>query len=164
MSVNGTRWMDVVDEWELGGRQGDVPPGMGEPEPERDASKRDYFTPYPNAWLLRPEVINIYFYLSSNRSFFADLFFFFHRLSNVFLLCGGLREMSSGENVVTGFSKLSRNIHVRNMVIRAFVVSMGRMFKNLMKCRGISFLFFLFFPLYVMGLILFFFFLFIVGF
>ena len=65
MSVNGTRWMKVVDEWKLGGRQGDVPPGMGEPEPERDASKRDYYVPFPNAWLLRPEVIKktLFFYL-----------------------------------------------------------------------------------------------------
>jgi hypothetical protein len=62
MSSDGRRWMDVVDEWELGGgrrRQGDdddVPPGMGEPEPERNVDKRDYVTAYPNEWLLRPEV------------------------------------------------------------------------------------------------------------
>jgi hypothetical protein len=47
--------------------------------------------------------------------------------------------MLNGENVVTGFSKLSRNIHVRNMVIRAFVVSISRMLKNLMICQGILF-------------------------
>ena len=51
----GRRWMEVVDEWETGGRQG-IPPGMGEPEPEKDSSKRDYFSPWPNAYLLRPEV------------------------------------------------------------------------------------------------------------
>ena len=56
MTRNGRRWMEVVDEWELGGRQGDVPPGMGEPEPERNASRRDYHTPYPSEWQLRPEV------------------------------------------------------------------------------------------------------------
>ena len=39
----GWKW---VSEWELGGRQGDVPPGMGEPELE---GKRDYYSPYPNA-------------------------------------------------------------------------------------------------------------------
>ena len=48
--------MEVVDEWESGGRQGDVPPGMGEPEPERDLKKRDYYSLYPNAYFLRPEV------------------------------------------------------------------------------------------------------------
>ena len=69
MSSNGTRWMEVVDEWKSGGRQGDIPPGMGEPEPERDASKRDYFTPYPNAWLLRPEVIKPLFLSLSDRCF-----------------------------------------------------------------------------------------------
>ena len=56
MSGEGRRWMEVVDEWELGGRQGGVPPGMGEPEPEKNESKRDYDTPYPSEWLLRPEV------------------------------------------------------------------------------------------------------------
>ena len=29
--------MGVVEEWESGGGQGDVPPGMGEPGPERDS-------------------------------------------------------------------------------------------------------------------------------
>lgn len=52
----GKRWMEVVDEWESGGRQGDAPPGMGEPEPEPDLSKRDYYSSWPNAYLLRPEV------------------------------------------------------------------------------------------------------------
>ena len=73
MSGKGTRWMEVVDEWESKGRQGDIPPGMGEPEPERNASRRDYNTPYPNAWLLRPEVNNfffIFFTLSYRRFFY----------------------------------------------------------------------------------------------
>jgi mannosyl-oligosaccharide alpha-1,2-mannosidase len=56
MSGYGKRWMEVVDEWELGGRQGDVQPGMGEPEPESNTTRRDYYTAYPNDWLLRPEV------------------------------------------------------------------------------------------------------------
>ena len=34
--------MEVVDKLELGGRQGDVPSGTGEPRPERDSGKRDY--------------------------------------------------------------------------------------------------------------------------
>jgi len=61
MSKDGRRWMEVVDEWELGGRQGDVPPGMGEPEPEMDVNKRDYYTTYRNVWLLRPEAIECIF-------------------------------------------------------------------------------------------------------
>ena len=53
----GRRWMEVVEQWELEGRQrGDLPPGMGEPEPETDPRKRDYHTLRPNVWLLRPEV------------------------------------------------------------------------------------------------------------
>jgi mannosyl-oligosaccharide alpha-1,2-mannosidase len=57
MTVKGRRWMDVVDEWELGGRKdGELPPGMGEPGPERNANKRDYYSPFPNAYFLRPEV------------------------------------------------------------------------------------------------------------
>ena len=59
MTGKGRRWMEVVDEWELGGRQGGdgvLPPGMREPEPEKDKGKRDYFSPYPNAYFLRPEV------------------------------------------------------------------------------------------------------------
>jgi mannosyl-oligosaccharide alpha-1,2-mannosidase len=65
MSGDGRRWMEVVDEWELqGGRQsGELPPGMGEPEPERDPKKRDYSTSYPNVWLLRPEGIESIFIL-----------------------------------------------------------------------------------------------------
>ena len=61
MSAKGTRWMEAVDEWKLGGRQGDVPPGMGEPEPERNPSRRDYDTLYTNDWRLRPEVKNPFF-------------------------------------------------------------------------------------------------------
>ena len=142
----GKRWKEVVEKWELEGRQGGgggggVPPGMGEPEPERNASRRDYYTMYPMAWLLRPEVSFL---------FFLFFFFFFQaftvakrnifiRLSNVFLSCGGLREMLNGENAVTGFSKLSKNIHVRNMVIRALKVSVRGRFKNLMICRGMCY-------------------------
>ena len=55
----GKRWMDVVDEWELGGRQGDVPPGMGEPGPERDSRKRDYIS-YRSSYYLRPEVSTLF--------------------------------------------------------------------------------------------------------
>jgi len=57
----GKRWMEVVDEWESGGRQGDVPPGMGEPAPEPDSSKRDYYSSWPNAYLLRPETVESIF-------------------------------------------------------------------------------------------------------
>lgn len=39
MMTRGKRWMDMVNQWGLGGRQGDVPPGMGKPEPERDIKK-----------------------------------------------------------------------------------------------------------------------------
>ncbi|KAF8801529.1 hypothetical protein BYT27DRAFT_7216015 [Phlegmacium glaucopus] len=49
MPKQGRRWMEVVDEWKSGGRQGDVPPGIGEPEPEKEPGKRDYYTPWPNA-------------------------------------------------------------------------------------------------------------------
>ena len=55
MSKKGRRWMEVVDEWELAGRPGEVPPGMEEPEPEKNGTKRDYYG-RPNDYLLRPEV------------------------------------------------------------------------------------------------------------
>ena len=55
MEGDRKRWMDVVDEWELGGRQGDVPPGMREPAPERDSIKQDY-TLSRSYNYLRPEV------------------------------------------------------------------------------------------------------------
>jgi len=61
MSTAGRRWMEVVDEWELGGRQGDTPPGMGEPEPEKDSAKQDYSHFWPNAYLLRPETVESIF-------------------------------------------------------------------------------------------------------
>ena len=50
--------------------------------------------------------------------------------------------MLNGENAVTGFSKLSKNIHVRNMVIRALKVSVRERFKNLMICQGMYYPFF----------------------
>jgi len=112
MTGNGRRWMEVVDEWELGGRQGDVPPGMGQPEPEKDSGKRDYYSTYPNAYLLRPEVRKKIFF---SRAFSLLIVFDrMDRLLRVFSSCGGLREMLNGESLVMGFSKLSKNIHVRN--------------------------------------------------
>ena len=51
------------------GRRG-VPPGMGEPEPERDEKKRELGS--SNEWLLRPEVVPILFYLCA---FFLLIFF-----------------------------------------------------------------------------------------
>lgn len=73
-------WRDAyVNEWKtldgsswgmgIRGRRG-VPPGMGEPEPERDEKKRDYGS--SNEWLLRPEVVPILFYLCA---FFLLIFF-----------------------------------------------------------------------------------------
>ena len=58
MTRGGRRWMEVVDEWELGGRKGGdgLPPGMGEPELEANVGKRDYYSSHPNAYFLRPEV------------------------------------------------------------------------------------------------------------
>jgi len=65
MSTNGIRWMNVVEDWELGGRRsgGEVPPGMRDPEPERNETIRDYGSSYPNEWLLRPEAIECIFIL-----------------------------------------------------------------------------------------------------
>ena len=90
MRGKGRRWMEVVEEWEVarlrggGRRQGDdgdgeVPPGMGEPEPELDPGKRDYFSTNGN-YYLRPEVSKKEF--NSFFSFFFSLlqctdFFFF---------------------------------------------------------------------------------------
>ena len=51
MRGNGIRWMGVVDKWELGG---DVPPGMGEPGPEKDSDYTKCF--------LRPEVRRFYLF------------------------------------------------------------------------------------------------------
>ena len=73
MPVEGKRWMEVVDEWESsGGRQAahGVPPGMGEPEPERYPTKQDYFSPWPNGYFLRPEV-----YIKQNKKKFHPFFF-----------------------------------------------------------------------------------------
>ena len=98
MRGDGRRWMEVVEEWELGGRQGDVPPGMGEPKPEREWKNRDYHSPYPNAYFLRPEVREKNkFVVVFSFFFLLKIFFFFFwggdRLSRVFSSCGGLREM-----------------------------------------------------------------------
>ena len=87
MIWGGRRWMEVVDEWELGGRQGNVPPGMGEPEPEKDSGKRDYFS-FQNSYYLRPEVR-----FSLFLEFVFMIIFVLDRLSSVFSSCGGLQEM-----------------------------------------------------------------------
>ena len=74
MSMNGIRWMDVVEDWELGGRrsgEGGVPPGMREQEPERNETRRDYDSVPPNEWLLRPEVFISHFFKLSAILFFC---------------------------------------------------------------------------------------------
>ena len=85
-----------------------------------------------------------FIFLTNFTDFFFFFFFFFHfRLSKVFLSCGGLLEILNGENGDIRFSNLSRNRHVRIMVMRAFVVSISIVLKNLMICQGIfSFSFF----------------------
>jgi mannosyl-oligosaccharide alpha-1,2-mannosidase len=76
MRGDGRRWMEVVDEWESGGRRGgEIPPGMGEPEPEKDSGKRDYYTPYPNSYFLRPEVRIFLFFFLVSVFLRADVFF-----------------------------------------------------------------------------------------
>ena len=70
MNGIGRRWMEVVNEWESGGRKGDVPPGMEELEPEKDAAKRDYFSPYLSSYFLRPEVRR------EKKTSWQDTFFF----------------------------------------------------------------------------------------
>ena len=75
MSTNGKRWMGVVEEWELGGRRGgEVPPGMGEPERERDEKKRDYDSSSPNEWLLRPEVFFFPYFIYIFQAIFLTFF------------------------------------------------------------------------------------------
>ena len=77
MSMNGIRWMDVVEDWELGGRrsgEGGVPPGMREQEPERNETRRDYDSVPPNEWLLRPEVFISHFLQVIGVFFFADYY------------------------------------------------------------------------------------------
>lgn len=50
----GTRWVDEVKRWNANGRVGS-PPGLTEPAPEKDKSKRDY-TNSDSKYMLRPEV------------------------------------------------------------------------------------------------------------
>ncbi|KAF4586522.1 hypothetical protein EYR38_010801 [Pleurotus pulmonarius] len=50
------RWVDVLAEWEGGGRKGGVPPGVGDVPAERAAERRDYRVS-SSVYLLRPETI-----------------------------------------------------------------------------------------------------------
>lgn len=61
--------------------------------------------------------------------------YIFYRLLRVFSSCGGLQETSDGENVVIPSSKLSKDIHVHNMVIQVYMAS-AEVIINLMICQG----------------------------
>jgi mannosyl-oligosaccharide alpha-1,2-mannosidase len=50
----GQNWIDKLETWEAGGREGGVPPGLKEGGIKRGGD-RDYRNSYP-AYLLRPEV------------------------------------------------------------------------------------------------------------
>ena len=52
-TAGGRRWLEVVEEWEQGGRVGEVPPGLRQVAPER--VERDYRATKPG-YFLRPEV------------------------------------------------------------------------------------------------------------
>ncbi|CAA7263605.1 unnamed protein product [Cyclocybe aegerita] len=60
MSPTGKKWIDEVRKWEADGEQG-TPPGMSDAKPEQDPSKRDYYTSWGNAYLLRPETVESIF-------------------------------------------------------------------------------------------------------
>ena len=56
MAQGGRRWLELVEEWEAGGRRGPPPPGVEEDpvlKPER--VERDYRAT-KQGYLLRPEV------------------------------------------------------------------------------------------------------------
>jgi mannosyl-oligosaccharide alpha-1,2-mannosidase len=52
--VPGKNWVDLVTQWKTEGRSG-KPPGLSEPPPEKDRSKRDYSNSDAK-YMLRPEV------------------------------------------------------------------------------------------------------------
>ncbi|KAI0675913.1 seven-hairpin glycosidase [Trametes maxima] len=56
---HGGRWLDLVEEWEDGGRVGDVPPGLKEAPPKR-TEERDYHAMKPE-YLLRPETVESFY-------------------------------------------------------------------------------------------------------
>ncbi|KAF9043367.1 glycoside hydrolase [Panaeolus papilionaceus] len=65
MPGTGLLWIDEVRKWEEAGEVGGEKgcPGLREPPREGDASKWDYFSTYPNAYLLRPETVESIFIL-----------------------------------------------------------------------------------------------------
>jgi len=62
MMPAGKKWIDEVGKWKEAGREG-LPPGMGEPEAEKDSMKRDYVNSWSEAYLLRPETVESIFYM-----------------------------------------------------------------------------------------------------
>jgi mannosyl-oligosaccharide alpha-1,2-mannosidase len=58
ISTRGTKWIDEVAKWKANNRQGPAP-GTSDPPREKDPVNRDYWNGYPNAYLLRPEVISM---------------------------------------------------------------------------------------------------------
>jgi mannosyl-oligosaccharide alpha-1,2-mannosidase len=65
MPGSGLKWIDEVNKWEIEGARGgeDACPGLTQPPPEPDSSKRDYHNNWPNAYLLRPETVESIFVL-----------------------------------------------------------------------------------------------------
>ncbi|KAI0642322.1 seven-hairpin glycosidase [Trametes meyenii] len=56
---HGGRWLDLVEAWEEGGREGGVPPGLKEAPPKR-TGERDYHAMKPE-YLLRPETVESFY-------------------------------------------------------------------------------------------------------
>jgi len=56
----GKKWVDELAKWKAGGRNGTAP-GVGYPTPEKMSENRDYFSGWPDAYLLRPETVESIF-------------------------------------------------------------------------------------------------------
>ncbi|KAJ7483162.1 glycoside hydrolase [Mycena latifolia] len=59
--TNG-KWTTLLAQWEADGRPGGVPPGLGNPKPERSSGSRDY-NAFKTSYLLRPEAVESFYIL-----------------------------------------------------------------------------------------------------
>ncbi|KAJ6458125.1 glycoside hydrolase [Mycena vitilis] len=62
MPYENGKWTTLLKQWEADGRPGGVPPGLGNPKPERSGAARDY-TMYKTTYLLRPETVESFYIL-----------------------------------------------------------------------------------------------------
>lgn len=128
-------WVDVLAEWERGGRAGGAPPGVSEVPEEHAADKRDYRVS-SSVYLLRPEVCRSFVRIACGIPMMNMNFARFRRPWNRCSSCGRPPGMYAGEKGGGLFTKPSRSIRASSMDTRLFAMLTKCQQKQATICRG----------------------------